>query len=157
VSRFPVRGSHQLRKGRWSISGAYYFLTTSTYGQRPIFSNPDAVQVLFDTFNWLEAQGRITWICVIVMPEHIHTVIQLSSEQTLAQIMRSFKSFTARQINELLGQRGSLWQEQYYDHCIRKDEALRDIVRYCYENPVRRGLVEHARDYPYWRCKFEIE
>ena len=54
------------------------------------------------------------------MPEHLHTVIQLGPEQTLDKVMKSLKSFTARQINSLLGRRGALWQDQYHDHHIRK-------------------------------------
>ena len=77
--------------------------------------------------------------------------------ETLAKVMHSFKRFTAREINKLLGREGPLWQSQYYDHAIRKDESLMDILRYCYENPVRKGIVDEAREYPYWRCKFSVE
>jgi len=157
MCRLPVRGSHQLRKGRRSIPGTYYFLTTSTLDRRPILSNAEVAKVLFDTFDWLEAQGRIKWLCIMVMPDHIHAVIQLGREQTLPKIIQSFKNFTARQINKLLNRHSSLWQDGYYDHGIRKDESLNEIIRYCYENPVRRRLVKHATDYPHWRCKFKME
>jgi len=155
--RFPVRGSHQLRKGRRSIPNAYYFLTTSTFNRSCLLSDLGIASALFDAFDWLEAERRIKWICIVVMPDHIHAVIQLGSEQTLPKIMRSFKNFTARQINDLLGRQGALWQEGYYDYGIRKDESLKEIIQYCYENPVRRGLTKDAKDYPYWRCKFEME
>ena len=93
----------------------------------------------------------------MVMPDHIHAVFQLGKRQTLSQLMQSLKRYTATQINTHLTRKGSLWQENYYDHGIRRDESLNKIVRYCYENPVRKGLVEAARDYPYWRCKYEME
>ena len=37
------------------------------------------------------------------------------------------------------------------------DGEIDKIIRYCYENPVRKGLVAQPKDYPYWRCKFEME
>ena len=157
MNRFPSRGSHQLRKGRHSMVGEYYFLTTSTFGRRRMLSNSEIAEVIFGAFEWFEAQGRIKWMCVVVMPDHIHAVIQLGQGQTLPKVMQSLKSFTARQINKLLGERGTVWQDGYYDHGIRKDESLDEIIRYCYENPVRWGLVEQARDYPYWWCKFKME
>ena len=157
VNRFPSRGNHQLRKGRQSISGAHYFLTTSTFNQKPILSNSEAARIIFEIFEWLEAQGRIRWICITIMSNHLHAVIQLGRDQTLPKVMRSLKTFTARQINKHRDEHSTVWQEGYYDHGIRRDESLNEIIHYCYENPVRQGLVKQAKDYPYWRCKIKIE
>ena len=93
----------------------------------------------------------------MIMPNHIHAVIQLGRGQTLPKVMHSLKTFTARQINEQRGEHSTVWEEGYHDHSIRKDESLNEIIRYCYENPVRQGLIKHAKDYPYWRCKYKIE
>ena len=153
----PTRGYSQLRKGRQSIPGFYYYLTVCTLNKKPLLANAEAADIIFKSFDWLETNERLEWFCVIVMPDHIHAVIQLGSQQTLPRLMQSFKSFTAKEINAHLMRSGSLWQATYYEHGIRRDESLRAIIRYCYENPVRRGLVEEASDYPYWRCKFEME
>ena len=93
----------------------------------------------------------------MVMPDHIHAVFQLGDKQTLSQLMQSLKRYTAKQINIHLVRNGTLWQENYYDHGIRRDESLNKIVCYCYENPVRRGLVKRPKDYLHWRCKYEME
>lgn len=163
----PNRKSHQLRKGRHVASGTYYFLTTATFKRRPILSNPQVTKIIFDSLQWLENENRIRWICLMVMPDHIHAVIQLGCNQTLAGVMHSLKSFTAKQINALrrriAGQdapptgNGSVWQAEYYDRGVRGEESLNEMIRYCYENPVREGLVKQARDYPYWWCKFKME
>ncbi len=42
-----------------------------------------------------------------------------------------------------------LWQRSYYDHVIRKEENLKDIIRYIWGNPVRKALVTNYRDYPF--------
>jgi hypothetical protein len=52
--------------------------------------------------------------------------------------MQSFKSFTAKEINARLGRSGSLWQDAYYEHGIRRDESLKAIIRYCDGNRMRR-------------------
>ena len=157
MSDIPRRGYRQLRKGRRSIPGAYYSLTFSTLNRKPMLANADVANMIFQCFDWLETDERLTWHCIMVMPDHVHAVIQLGHKQTLSNVMKSLQNFTAKQINALLGRRGSLWQENYYDHGIRRDESLNAIIRYCYENPVRRGLVREAKDYPYWRCKFKMD
>ena len=153
----PRRGYRQLRKGRHSLPGNYYALTFATLNREPILANANVANIIFQCFDWLEIKQRLTWHCIMVMPDHVHTVVQLGHKQPLSNVMKSLKNFTARQINALLGRQGQLWQEAYHDHGIRRDESLNAIIRYCYENPVRRGLVQEAKDYPYWQCKFKME
>ncbi len=153
----PLKGSYLLRVGRWSFSGYSYFITASTFNRLPVFADPAHCRVVFDSIDWLEKEERLECYCSIIMPDHIHLVIKLGLGQTLPQVMQSLKGYTAKKINELKGQKGHVWQGQYYDHLIRKEEDMRSIIFYCYENPVRRNLIQEARDYPFWRCKFAIE
>ena len=93
----------------------------------------------------------------MVMPDHVHAVIKLGEQQTLAKVLHSIKRHTAREINKHLSRRGTLWQKGYTDWGIRAESRLYDTIRYCYMNPVRAELVETASDYPYWRCKYKME
>ena len=153
----PKYRSQDLRKGRYSISGAYYHIVIVTHQRQQILANDNIASIIFETFDWLEAENRLEWICIMVMPDHVHTVIKLKGEQTLAKILHSAKLFTAREINRHLLRNGPLWQKGYTDGGIRRETTLNDTIRYCYANPVRKGLVKRARDYPYWRCKYEME
>lgn len=153
----PNKGHNQLRKGRWSTPGTYYSVTLATFHREPLLTTPGTPRIIFQCFDWLETDKRLEWLCIMVMPDHIHAVFRLQNKQTLSALIQSFKKFTAKQINAKLGKNGSLWQKNYYEHGIRRDESLNKIVGYCYENPVRKGLVKHPKDYPYWWCKYEIE
>ena len=155
--RKPNKGHSQLRKGRTSIPGAYYSVTLATFDRKPLLTTPEASDIIFQCFDWLESDQRLKWVCIMIMPDHIHVVFQLHNKQTLPKLIQSFKQFTAKQINAKLARTGSVWQENYHDHGIRRDESLNKIIRYCYENPVRKGIVEKPSDYPYWRCKYEME
>jgi hypothetical protein len=70
------------------------------------------------------------------------TVCTLDKRPLLAntepRLMQSFKSFTVKEINARLGRSGSLWQDAYYEHGIRRDESLKAIIRYCDGNRMRR-------------------
>ena len=157
MNTIEKRGYSQLRKGRYSVSGAFYLLTTTTRNREPVLTKDSMAQIIFDAFEWLETKERIRYYCIMIMPDHLHAIIQLRPQHTLPSIMHTLKRFTARRINKLLKQEGVFWQEGYHDSGIRGDAALNKMIRYCYENPVRKGLVETAKDYPYWRCKFEVE
>lgn len=151
------RDAHQknLRKGRFSRPGYAFFITTNSKNRLPLFADASAARIILDSLKWLTDQGRITLIAAVVMPDHLHFVMQLHTG-TVQSVMHSLKSFTSNKINVLLGREGPLWEPQYHDHGIRNDEDLKESVRYCLENPVRKGLVEDFRGYPHWYCIYEI-
>jgi hypothetical protein len=41
------------------------------------------------------------------------------------------------------------WQKDYYDHILRKKENLNIHIKYILNNPVRAGLVDYWKQYPY--------
>jgi len=149
-----TKGSHRLRKGRVSEIGQYYLVTTATLGRSPVFTLPEAAQLVLSSLQWLKNKGLILLECAVVMPDHLHFVAQLRSA-SLGAVVQSVKGFSSRQINLLLRRKGPLWQSLYYDHAIRTDEVLEDVVLYCLYNPVRAGLVEDFHQYPFWYCRWE--
>ncbi len=46
--------SQELRKGRHSIQGAYYHVTTVTYKRKPILANDATASIIIGAFNWLK-------------------------------------------------------------------------------------------------------
>ena len=63
--------------------------------------------------------------------------IGLSAWQT---ILHSWKSFTSKEANKLLGKQGDSGNGSTYDHLVRERTDLERIVRYVVENPVKAGL-----------------
>ncbi len=140
MNKIPNKGHQQLRKGRKSIPGTYYSITLATYNRSHLLTIPGIPNIIYDSFDWLETDKQLKWLCIMVMPDHIHVVFQLGHKKTLSQLIQSFRRFTANQINAHLKQTGTVWQANFYDHGIRHDESLNKIIRYCYENPVRKTL-----------------
>ena len=151
----PIKGSNRLRTGRRSIPGQVYLLTTATFKRRPIFQNGEAAQIVLNSLKYLERQGRILLEAAVVMPDHAHVVAGLLSG-TLGEFVQSWKGFTARAINKHLSRKGPVWNSQFHDHAVRKDEVLVEVIRYCLNNPVRAGLVEDFHDYLHWYCRYRV-
>ena len=56
----------------------------------------------------------------------------------LQEIVRQFKTFSARRINAVRGTPGeTVWQRNYYEHIIRNEPALHRIREYIRNNPVQ--------------------
>lgn len=66
---------------------------------------------------------------------------------SLARIIQAFKSLSTRQWlqdspPEISHANTKLWQQNYYEHVIRRDESLEKIRQYILENPLKWDLDE---------------
>src|SRR4030042_5939471 len=153
------KGSHFLRKGRYSLNSHFYFITTSTYQKKSIFTTKDHFDILIKSLWFLENKHRIELHFFIMMPDHIHLVVSLESSETLPKMMQSFKGYTSREIlNRKLADKNKskVWQQQYYVHAIRKEEKYINIMKYCFYNPIRKELVKNPANYSFWWCKYNL-
>ncbi len=75
-----------------------------------------------------------------IMPNHVHVVFEITLGEDLAAVVHSWKSYTANQINGLLGRKGALWHREYYDRLVRNDRELDRAVQYVIRNPEKAGL-----------------
>ena len=71
----------------------------------------------------------------VIMPNHVHVLVKPLEEHRLVDILHSWKSYTANQINKRLQRTGPLWQHESYDHIVRNEMARNAIRRYIRENP----------------------
>ena len=79
-------------------------------------------------------------------------------ENPVSDVMKRIKGSSAREVNRLTGDFGSLWQREYFDRQLRSDEDVRAKAEYIAMNPVRAGLVTKPDDYPWlWRAWIEGE
>ena len=145
-------GHRALRRGRVSLPGQIYNITTATVSRAPIFTYFPAACAAARCFedNRLLVDARmLAWV---LMPDHVHWLIQIGDVVDLAAAIIRLKSASARQANRILVRTGALWQRAYHDHALRTDEDVMMIARYIVANPVRAGLVRRAGDYPFWNA-----
>jgi len=83
----------------------------------------------------------------VVMPNHLHVLVGFPAYGQMLQQCRSWKRFTATQINKRLGRRGQFWQEDGFDHLVRNSDAFDYYRRYIAENPHRARLREGEYHY----------
>jgi REP element-mobilizing transposase RayT len=77
-----------------------------------------------------------------VMPNHVHVIFRMLSGNTLPAILHSWKSFSAKQANEILHRSGEFWQREYYDRLIRDISEFHRAVQYVVDNPNKAGLKD---------------
>src|SRR5690606_39219693 len=63
------------------------------------------------------------------------------AEHSLADVLHSWKSYSAKKCNELLKRVGVFWQRESFDRLIRDEAEFHERVRYTLENPIAAGLT----------------
>ena len=84
----------------------------------------------------------------VVMPNHVHVLIQMRHGYGLRQQFREIQRFSAREINKILGRSGSLWQGEPFDHIVRHADQLVYLQQYVADNPSKAHLSPDQ--YTYW-------
>jgi REP element-mobilizing transposase RayT len=69
------------------------------------------------------------------MPNHVHALVRPKPGWTLEGIVHSWKAYSAKEINRILGRSGRLWHREYFDHIVRHEMQLERIREYIRENP----------------------
>ncbi|MFP4460051.1 MAG: transposase [Candidatus Zixiibacteriota bacterium] len=75
----------------------------------------------------------------IIMPNHIHGIIRIKKNcpKPLSEIVRQFKTFSAKRINKKRKMIGvSVWQRNYYERIIRNQKELDKFRKYIKNNPI---------------------
>jgi REP element-mobilizing transposase RayT len=72
----------------------------------------------------------------VIMPNHVHVLVTPLDQHDLAQIVHSWKSYTAHEINRILHRTGPVWQQEYFDHIVRNALSLERFATYIAENPI---------------------
>ena len=92
----------------------------------------------------------------VVMPNHVHLLIL--PRVPVPELMRWLKGSTARNANRILGRTGQpFWQDESFDHYLRRSSQVHRTVAYIEANPVTAGLVCTAERWPWssagWQAK----
>jgi REP element-mobilizing transposase RayT len=106
----------------------------------------DLISGALQHFEGLRYQLR-AWV---VMPNHVHVVLWPMPNYTLSGIVQSWKGYTAREANKLLGRTGQpFWQPEPFDRWIRNDQEYERCCRYVVNNPVKAGFCKVPEAWPW--------
>jgi REP element-mobilizing transposase RayT len=110
---------------------------------------PELAGVVADAIRHFDSQ-RYELRAWVVMPNHAHVVVWPMPGHTLSDILHSWKSFTAHEINKLLPEKVvPFWQSESYDHLVRDDEDMQRCCHYTWMNPVNASLCARPEDWPW--------
>lgn len=142
-----------------------YFLTFTIVGWIDLFTRNRYYDLIVENLNYCIKNKGLEVFAYVIMPSHVHLIAR-QMDNKLAEIIRDFKSFTAKSIIDLIEkeqgesrkewllhlfkyyakhqQQNSnyrIWQKTNHPIELNYNEIIDEKVTYIHENPVAAGLV----------------
>jgi putative transposase len=164
----PRRTMHRVEQ-----PGHARFLTFSCYQRLPLLDHEGIRELFVERLRIACDGGRIPLLGWVVMPEHVHLMLFPDSQppdvrrfthalkRPFAEaVIRRWKQLGAPILEKITYAAGyRYWQAGGgYDRNVFDPQQVREKIEYMHDNPVRRGIVKYAIDYPWssarWYARF---
>ena len=137
---------------------AIYMVTGSILYKKPLIDTPEKKQLICQTL--FERAKLLSWELQAwaVLHNHYHFIgVAPENPLSLARLMREFHSITAIQLNKLDKTPGRQVWQNYWDTCITYEKSYYARLHYVHTNPVKHGLVQNAKKYPFCSYHWFLE
>ena len=131
---------------RFQKAESLHFITFSCFHRLPLLSEPGAMGMFEAVLEATRVRHQARVYAYVLMPEHIHLLLNEPPQILLAQFLKAVKQVTSR---KLRGTRQKFWQDRYYDSSVRGEKDRSQVIRYIHRNPVARGMVAKPEDWPW--------
>ena len=142
-------GSCILRRpdARSILVGALQFFHGQRYDLDACVIMPNHVHVLVTpyaqratAFPGCDGNEPTGWRACDTLPSDTASQAGKPVTHSLSRILQSWKGYSAREINWLLGRNGQLWMDENFDHAVRSGDQLEHFRQYIRDNPAKAGL-----------------
>ena len=140
------RKRNRLERGLYRGPAAFS-VTVATYQQQQAFTDATDVDRYRAMLEDAARKTRFKLLAYCFMPDHLHLLAEGSEATDLAQLMKTFKQTSSYDYRRRVGR--PLWQRSYYDRVLRGSDELQRAIKYILGNPVRAGLADSLRAYPF--------
>jgi putative transposase len=155
-----------------------YFVTTSTVQHHHLLRRDVTKRLVVDTLDCMRLRRRLKLYAFVVMPNHLHLIMQCGADDPLSNAVRDLKKHVADRVirqYQIEGnqpvlaqlasavtrpdrQRYKVWEDGYDARDVFSPEFLRQKMTYLHNNPCQPhwNLVERPEDYAWSSARFYV-
>jgi putative transposase len=119
---------------RFQKAEALHFITFSCFHRLPLLEAPQSKDIFEAVLEETRARHQARIYAYVLMPEHVHLLINEPPAILLGQFLKSLKQMTSR---KLKGDLERFWQDRYFDRNVRGEDDRSEVIRYIHRNPLR--------------------
>jgi putative transposase len=106
---------------------------------RCLLKRPELARIVADSLLYFDGQ-RYRMGDFVVMPNHVHLLAVFLTEKALKDQCDSWLHYTSFRINQAIGEKGKIWQQEPFDHLVRSPQQYEYLTQYIADNPRKAGL-----------------
>jgi len=146
VLRVRFFGMRQPLERRYG-TGDLHFVTFSCIRRRPYLLKPSARTIFVEILKEVRSRHGFHLFGYVVMPEHVHLLLDEAGALNPSKVIQVVKQKVSSHFGH--GRGIPFWQRRFYDFNTWSPGKIKEKLIYMHENPLRRGLVAHPRDWPW--------
>ena len=136
---------------RYQQAGDFHFVTFNCYQRRQYLGSPEARDRFEAALEAMRLRYEFLVLGYVVMPEHVHLLVSEPKKAKLAIALQALKLSVMRKSVER-----PFWQARYYDFNVFTTKKQIEKLNYMHENPVVRGLVGFAENWPWSSARHHL-
>lgn len=142
---------------RLRVPGGTYFFTLCLE-DRGSTTLVDHIDHLRFAYAKTVAELPVTCEAMVVLPDHLHAVWTLpEGDANFSERWRRIKARFSHGIraglppnpSKVMKRERGVWQRRFWEHAVRNEENLHAAIHYCWQNPIKHGLVSDPSAWPF--------
>jgi putative transposase len=142
---------------RLRVPGGTYFFTVCLE-DRASTALTDHIDQLRFAYAKTVSELPVTCEAMVVLPDHLHAIWTLPEGDTdfserwrriKARFSHGLRATVPRCRSKIEKRERGVWQRRFWEHAVRGESNLQSAINYCWQNPVRHGLVSEPGDWPF--------
>ena len=137
------------RKTRFYIPKIPVHVVQRGNNRQEVFFQDEDYAIYLD---WLETAAETSG-CIVhayaLMPNHVHLLVTPKKTGSVSRMMQNIGRRYVPYINETYERSGTLWGGRYKASLVEERQYLIECMKYIETNPLRSGLVDAPKDYPW--------
>jgi len=154
-----------------------HFVTARAVKQFHLFQSDVAKRLIVDSLDCMRLRSRFKLFSFVIMPNHLHVIVQCSAEDPVAACVRDLKRHTTDRLvrqfhiagnqedldllssaSRHLDQGQEIWSDDHQVQDIFSPAFLREKMTYIHNNPCqpRWHLAERPEDYAWSSARFYL-
>lgn len=139
-----------------------HFLTWSCYRRKPLLGSVRVRNRFIKILDEVRQRYRFRLVGYVVMPDHVHLLISEPERGTPSTVVQVLKQRVSRLMRERKRKPSGaqlklwredeaprFWQRRFYDFNVWSEKKKAEKLHYMHNNPVKRGLVTHPKQWPW--------
>ena len=116
---------------------------------RALLQSERNATLLIDVLRSYVAARKFELHDFVVMPDHVHLLIQVGGDTTIERAMQFIKGGFSFRLRKEFGYLGEVWQGGFSEVRVDDRQGFLQYRHYIAQNPVKAGLVDSPEKFPY--------